>query len=127
MCHMKQYCCWHRRSFPLLLLTIGMMQSTGSISFAQAPPQIVSVTPADGAISVAPTNSIVFVFDQEMKVSVFPFPSLPPSLIGNVEFQPSTVHFTGTWGADKKTLTFKPSGALPFSTVVSWTLNPPGA
>jgi len=51
------------------------------------------------------------------------------SVIGNYEITPNTVNslMSGSWGADRRTLTFKPSGPVPLSTTVSWTLNPAGS
>jgi hypothetical protein len=100
---------------------------TALISLAQSEPKVFSVTPADGATGVATNNTtVVFVFDQDMDTQLPPFPSFPPALIGNVELLPSSLFFSGSWGADKRTLTFKTSRNLPFYTTISWTLNPPG-
>jgi hypothetical protein len=93
---------------------------------SQAPPQVVSVTPADGATGVATNSAVVFLFDQDMKTAVFPFGSLPPTLIGNFQFEPPNLFFNGTWATDKRTLTFKSNRGMPYDTIVSWTLNPVG-
>jgi hypothetical protein len=48
-------------------------------------------------------------------------------VVGNYQFTPSSVSFTGGWGADRRTLTFQPSVAIQLNTAVTWTLNPAGA
>lgn len=94
------------------------------ILWAQTAPQLVSVTPADGASEVGVTDSLVFVFDQEMDVSV---PIFVGSGFGNLEILPASVGaVVGTWGADRKTLTVDPVFALPLNVTVSWQLNPVG-
>ncbi|MBI3415120.1 MAG: Ig-like domain-containing protein [Verrucomicrobia bacterium] len=94
---------------------------------AQSPPKLVSVTPADGSSDVSTNSTVVFKFDQDMDVlAVVPIASFPPVLIGNFEFQPASLSFTGAWGGDKRTLTIKCLTALPFDTTISWKLNPPG-
>src|SRR6185369_7315968 len=97
-------------------------------AYAQSVPQLVSVTPASGATNAAPRDSIVFVFDQTMDTATPLRATIGTSVIGNYEITPITVNslMSGSWGADRRTLTFKPSGPVPLSTTVSWTLNPAG-
>src|SRR3954463_16305853 len=96
--------------------------------FAQPPPQIVSVTPALDATNAAPHDSLVFVFDQEMAATPLML-SFPPSVIGNFQFTPTSLNtsMNGSWSADHKILTFKPSLAIGLNTTVTWTLNPANA
>jgi hypothetical protein len=102
-----------------------VLQTVGRIDIqAQSAPQFVSVTPADGAIDVATNSAIVFVFDQDMNVRVVPNAGTPPTLIGNFEIEPANISFSGSWGRDLRTLTFKASRGLPYGTNISWTLNP---
>src|SRR5437868_10088629 len=63
---------------------------------AQNPPQVLSVTPANGQTGIATNSPVVFVFDQDMDTRILPFNSLPPTLIGNFEFEPANVLFGGT-------------------------------
>jgi hypothetical protein len=96
---------------------------------AQSVPTLVSVSPAVGATNAAPRDSVVFVFDQAMDTTVPLLATIGTIVIGNYEFSPSTVNslMGGSWGADRRTLTFKPSGPTPLNTAVSWTLNPSGS
>ena len=107
-------------------LVLGAMTvATATIPvFGQTAPQLVTVVPADGASGVATNSPIVFTFDQDMN-RVFPFATVS-TVVGNVTFDPAKLNLFGTWGADKRTLTFKPSVGLPYDTTISWTLNPPG-
>ncbi|MBI2924076.1 MAG: Ig-like domain-containing protein [Verrucomicrobia bacterium] len=97
---------------------------------AQSVPKLVSVTPANGATDAAPRGPVVFVFDQVMDITAPLFASVPPFLVGSYEFAPNSVNaLVGSgakWGADRRTLTFTPSGAVPLNTTVTWTLNPAG-
>src|SRR5881394_1021739 len=105
------------------------MVSSSVASYAQSVPQLVSVSPAIGATNAAPRDSIVFVFDQAMDTTIPLLATVGTIVIGNYEFTPTTVNslMSGSWGADRRTLTFKPSGPIPLNTTVSWTLNPAGS
>jgi hypothetical protein len=109
-------------TIPLLLVTIGLSEAR-----AQIAPKIISVTPAIGDTNAAPRQSVVFVFDQTMEATL-PMLSVLPSLVGNFQFTPLNLnsYFNGSWSADHKTLTFKPSLAIPLNTAITWTLNPTG-
>lgn len=91
-------------------------------------PRLVSVSPANGATDVSPASSVVFIFDQEMDTSVPPIPGAPPFSLGNYQFGPVAVSglFSGSWGADRHTLTFQPLAAVAPGTTVTWSLNPVG-
>jgi len=97
------------------------------VTHAQSAPKLVSVNPADGATDAAPRGSVVFTFDQEMDRTPLLL-SVPNLVIGNYQFTPASVNnlLNGTWNADRKTLTFQPSGPIPLNTSVTWTLNPAG-
>jgi hypothetical protein len=103
--------------------------STSVAIHAQSVPQIVSVSPASGATNAAPRGSLVFVFDQAMDTTIPLLATIGTIVIGNYEFSPFTVNslMSGSWGADRRTLTFKPSSPIALNTTVSWTLNPAGA
>lgn len=94
---------------------------------AQTPPQLVSVTPAIGETNAAPRDSVVFVFDQAMDLT--PLLTTAGAIVGNYQFTPINAQsgFTGSWSADRKTLTFVRSLSLALNTEVTWTLNPAGA
>jgi len=96
---------------------------------AQSAPQLVSVNPPNGATNAAPRGWVVFVFDQTMDTTIPLQATIGTIVIGNYEFTPTTVNTTmsGSWGADRRTLTFKPNSAIPLNTTVSWTLNRAGA
>ncbi len=96
---------------------------------AQAP-QLVSVTPANGATGVATDASIVFVFDQAMDTDIPLVSSFPPFLVGNFEATGAGTLpiFAGTWSGDGKTLTCElTSGEFPANSTVTWKLNPAGS
>lgn len=92
---------------------------------AQSPPKLLSVTPTDGDTNAAPRGSVVFVFDQDMERTPLLI-TVPPNIVGNYQFTPATVNtlFSGSWSADRRTLTFQPSSFIPLNTAVTWTLNP---
>jgi hypothetical protein len=120
-------------SLPRFSSASGQLLATVSGSFTtQAPPPppppppaLLSVTPTNGAVGVAPDSRLVFVFDQEMDTSV-PIVTSPPSVNGNVQFNIATLSFEGSWGADKRTLTLQSSNLLALNSPISWTLNPSG-
>lgn len=106
------------------ILLLGMAVIAAPILWAQTAPQLVSVAPADGASEVGVTDSLVFVFDQEMDVTV---PIFVGSGFGNVEIAPASAGaVVGTWQADLKTLVVDPVFALPLNVTISWRLNPAG-
>jgi len=94
---------------------------------AQTAPKLVSVTPAIGETNAAPHDSVVFVFDQEMQPILIA--TIPGLVVGDYQFAPANVNnlFSGSWSADHKTLTFKPTSAIALNTAVTWTLSPAGA
>ena len=65
-----------------------------------------AVVPATGATGVATDAALVFTFSLPMDVDVPVFPSVPPFLVGNLEFTPSSVasEYDCNWGGDGKTL-----------------------
>lgn len=108
--------------------TVSGSFQTGVNAAAGPAPKVESVTPANGAADVSPNSELVIVFDLPMDTNVFLTASYPSIFVGNYEMQPGSVNFAfqGLWGADSRTLTFKPFGPLPQNTLVNWTLNPPG-
>lgn len=109
-------------------ITFAAVLSSAAMASAQTAPKLVSVTPAVGDTNAAPHDPVVFIFDQEMSATP-PIASVPPFVVGNYQFTPANVNnlFIGSWSADHKTLTFKPSSAIALNTAVTWTLNPAGA
>jgi hypothetical protein len=94
-----------------------------------APPQLASVTPADGSTGAGSTTPLVFTFDQPMDTTVPYFPTSPGvPLIGNFEFLPASfaLQVSGTWSADGRTLTVRPNLSLPLNQTFNWKLNPAG-
>src|SRR6266568_5504746 len=123
---------WRRRGLPRFLgRTVMVLCVLGAsvANHAQSVPQLVSVSPAIGATNAAPRDSVVFLFDQTMDTTIPLQATIGTIAIGNYEFTPATVNslMSGSWGADRRTLTFKPSGPIALNTTVSWTLNPAGA
>lgn len=108
---------------------LALLLAATPAAFAQAAPQVTRVTPADGSTGVEGSAPLVFVFDQEMDTSVFPVPSVPPFLVGNIEIEPSSLalQLSGEWSEDGRTLTITPSQGVSQNTTVSWTLNPQGS
>ena len=97
-------------------------------AWSQVAPTLTSVTPARGATGVAVNAPLVFTFDQSINDSLPIIPSMPPFLIGNIEFTPAdSVNYDHAWSAAGRTLTLTPSGDLPPNTTISWKLNPPGS
>lgn len=96
---------------------------------AQGTPTVTSVTPANGATGVAVDSALVFVFNTPMDVDVSFIPSVPPFVVGNMEFTPSgavaAVEFQ--WSADGRTLTCQPVSEMPANATIAWKLNPAGA
>jgi hypothetical protein len=110
-------------------MVLGLLVlSTSVATRAQSVPQLASVSPASGATNAAPRDSVVFVFDQAMDTTIPLLATIGTIFVGNYEFTPTTVYslMSGSWGADRRTLTFKPSSPIPLNTAVSWTLNPAG-
>ncbi len=70
----------------------------------------------------------MFEFDQAMTASPLQF-TIQGVVRGNYEFSPAHLinSFTGSWSADRRTLTFQPSLSIALKTVITWTLNPAGA
>jgi len=92
-----------------------------NLLFGQAP-QIVSVTPADGATDVPASTPLVIIFDRDMDTLLAPISGL-----GNLTMSPAGIQAMGTWGSDKRTLSLQPIfGPWPINVTVTWTLNPAG-
>ncbi|HZR16258.1 MAG TPA: Ig-like domain-containing protein, partial [Verrucomicrobiae bacterium] len=79
---------------------------------AQTAPMVISVTPTNGALDVPTNSTIVFVFDQDM-TKVTPIASKPGLWVGNFEITPTNLSVSGSWGADKRTLTLKCAPGWP--------------
>ncbi len=96
---------------------------------AQGTPTVTSFTPANGATGVAVDSALVFAFDQPMDTDVSFVPTVPPFVVGNMEFTPSgsvaAVDFQ--WSDDGRTLTCQPATEMPANTTITWKLNPAGA
>lgn len=110
-------------AFLLWLSAGGSEMGLWSRLEAQAP-QIVFVSPSDGATDVTGDTPIVIQFDRDMDTSVFVL-----SALGNLSLSPSTLsaQTQGTWSTDKRTLTLKPFfGPWPINVTITWTLNPAG-
>lgn len=92
---------------------------------AQSAPKLVSVSPAEGSTNAAPRGSVVFVFDQDMERTPLLI-TVSTNIIGNYQFTPASVNllFSGSWSADRRTLTFQPSTFIALNTALTWTLNP---
>src|SRR5947207_5383647 len=116
------------RFFARAVLILSVL-STSAATHAQSAPTLASVSPAIGATNAAPRGSAVFVFDQAMDTTTPLLATIGNLVIGNYEFSPASVNLllSGSWGADRRTLTIKPSGPIPLNTTVTWTLNPAGA
>ncbi len=116
------------RFFAQTVLVLCVL-STSVALHAQSVPMLLSVSPAIGATNAAPRGSVVFAFDQAMDTTTPLLATIGTFLIGNYEFSPASVNslLSGSWGADRRTLTIKLSGPIPLNTTVSWTLNPAGA
>jgi len=105
----------------------GSFRTAASVNTNTGPaPKLVSIMPANGATDVSPTTAVSFVFDRDMDTNVMLVPSAPPFVVGNYHFAPSTVLFTGSWGSDRRTLTFESASIILPNTLVTWTLNPAG-
>src|SRR5690606_26944747 len=66
-----------------MFIGIGILTAS-----AQTPPQIVSVTPANGSEQVPTNSTIVIVFDQDMNTAAIPFASISGAFVGNFEVLP---------------------------------------
>jgi hypothetical protein len=93
---------------------------------AQNAPLLVSVQPADGATQVAPTDPVVFRFDQAMDTNVFLVPS-SPGLVGGYQLEADGFkqNVLAQW-TDDRTITLSPGFQFPYATF-TWALNPPGS
>ncbi|MSU61607.1 MAG: hypothetical protein EXS31_04280 [Pedosphaera sp.] len=102
--------------------------TTTPVIIAQSVPKLVSVTPASGDTNAAPWGAVVFEFDQAMDITNPLQTSVTTILIGNYQFTPAylNLQFSGSWGADRRILTFQPGVAIPLNTAITWTLNPTG-
>jgi len=118
---------WCRAVREVVSLTVTLfVVGTSPVAWAQAP-QLVSVTPANGATGVTTNAAIVFVFDQPMDTAVDLEPSLPDfGVLGNYQLTGSGLFnfLTGTWSQDGRTLTCTPTAAFPANATIGWTLNP---
>lgn len=96
-------------------------------SLNAAPPALVSVSPANGAVNVPATASIVFTFDQPMDEE-----SLVPgfgAFKGSINLSPAIV-LAPSWNDDSTVLTMAANeftGAFQSGTKYTWTFNPAGA
>ncbi len=110
------------------VLFLALLNPTPA-AHAQGTPTLTSVTPANGATGVAVDGTLVFVFSTPMGVDVSFIPSVPPFVVGNLEFTPSgsiaAVEFQ--WSDDGRTLTCQPVSEMPVNTTITWKLNPAGA
>src|SRR5690348_8861006 len=99
------------RSPGLVSLVMALLLSLGWWSppagRAQTAPMISSVTPTNGAVDVATNSTIVFVFDQNMNTAVSPIATKPGLWVGNFAITPTNLSVSGSWGADKRSLTLK--------------------
>lgn len=109
-------------------LCLTVLNTTPAVR-AQGTPTVTSVTPANGATAVAVDSALVFVFSTPMDTDASFIPSVPPFVIGNLEFTPAgavaAVDFQ--WSGDGRTLTCQPVSELPANTTITWKLNPAGA
>lgn len=114
-------------SWGLALLAVAWLALLGAppAARAQTAPVVISGTPTNGAVNVPTNSTIVFVFSQDMKTTVTPIASKPGSWVGNFAIVPTNLSVSGSWGADKRTLTLKCSPGWPYQTNITWTLNPP--
>jgi hypothetical protein len=111
-------------------LALGALAIFLGLPWARAQaPQLVSVTPANGATGVGANSSIVFLFDQPMDVNVPVVSSFPPFVVGNFDVAGAGSFnlFQGEWSEDGRTLTCTPSAAYPGNSTITWTLNPAGS
>jgi hypothetical protein len=111
----------------LLRLFILWILGSTSVGYAQSPPALVSVTPADGTIDLPTSTKLVFVLDQALKNTVVAVPSFPPFLTGSFEITPSSITFGATISSDRKTITLTSVPPLPENTTIQWKLNPTGS
>ncbi|MBL8917836.1 MAG: Ig-like domain-containing protein [Myxococcaceae bacterium] len=80
-----------------------------------AAPSVVSFTPANGATGVSRSTNITVTFSEPMdKASV--------QVAFGVTAPPAFNVGTFTWSADGLTMTFNPTGTLPYGQAVSWRL-----
>lgn len=112
--------------------TAGQALATTSGSFrtksnaSGAVPKVISTSPARGATGVSFTSPVEIIFDQDMDTSVPLEATVLVNFPGNYDFKPQGNFLEGSWGEDKRTLTFIPAGFLARDTVITWTLNPAG-
>lgn len=117
----------------LVFFTFSAFPQTSSSDRAQGiqlqrrpGPQLVSVTPADGATQVATTTPLVFVFDMAMDTNVFLVQSTS-GLVGNFEVTaPNFNQFLVAVWTNDRTITITPGIQYPYATF-TWKLNPAGA
>jgi hypothetical protein len=88
-------------------------------------PQLVSVTPVDGATAVPVTAVVRFVFDVEMQKNPFlgGFPPFAPGAVNWGGTGLDASKFTYAWNEDGTILTAEYAGDFPGNTQVTWALN----
>lgn len=100
------------------LATVSGRFTTSSGGGGGEVPALLSSVPANGAVGVPVTASVVFIFDQPMKTNV--------SVAGAIRWAGTGLdpaRFTYSWSADGQTLTADYDGDLPAMTAITWLLN----
>ena len=98
-----------------------------ALTLAQAQPTLQSVSPIRGATLVPVTSQVIFTFDTPM-TEMLPAEFLP-FLKSYLQWSaPLTLtQFNYAWNEEVTALTCTPTGSLPGSTLITWTLNPADA
>lgn len=100
------------------LATVSGRFTTSSGGGGGEAPELLFSIPADGAVGVEVTASVLFVFDRPMQTNV--------SVAGAIRWAGNGLdpaRFTYRWSADGQTLTADYDGDLPALTAITWLLN----
>jgi hypothetical protein len=113
------------RNFRSLMALLALLLVSASTGRVAAQPQLVFVSPADGATEVPVSSSIVFVFDTVMETSLAVHGSAG-NLVASIAWSPNIDPglFSNQWDENAMVLTCNYLGDLPGSALISWTINP---
>jgi hypothetical protein len=125
-------------SFPCLFaggrrisgLTAGLLLTLAASWQALAQPSLISSQPANGAVDVPLTASVVFIFDTPMETALAihandTTPFAAGSILWSSNISPG--NFQNAWNDNNTILTCNYIGNLPAGALISWKINPSNA
>lgn len=111
-------------------LAAGLLLTLATSWQALAQPSLISSQPANGAVDVPVTASVVFVFDTPMEPSLaIHATDTTPFAVGSILWSSniSPGNFQNSWNDDNTILTCNYTGNLPAGALITWKINPSNA